>query len=49
MRDNTLALTLGAALLALIYAGLTLWIRQRQQELSLLAKSFLFYRLLLLH
>ncbi|PSD39114.1 DUF2339 domain-containing protein [Acinetobacter radioresistens] len=40
MRDNTFALTLGAALLALIYAGLTLWIRQRQQELSLLAKSF---------
>lgn len=40
MQQSSLGLTLGAMALGLIYSALGFWIRQRQSNLSLLAKSF---------
>ncbi|MBK0064577.1 MULTISPECIES: DUF2339 domain-containing protein [unclassified Acinetobacter] len=40
VQQSSLALTCGAALLGITYAVLGWWIRQKQSELSILAKSF---------
>lgn len=40
VQQSSLALTLGAALLGGTYAALGWWIKQKQSELSILAKSF---------
>ncbi|WP_130804512.1 DUF2339 domain-containing protein [Acinetobacter ihumii] len=40
VQQSSLALTCGAALLGLTYAALGWWVKQKQSELSILAKSF---------
>jgi uncharacterized membrane protein len=40
MHNSTLALTLGAVGLAIVYISLNIWIKRQHPQLSILAKSF---------